>query len=111
MATNVNPLDNPLLREVERLSPATSLDLVVDYDDEDWPVYRSFSVGDIVISERGDLYRVQGFTLDDLVLTKPHGLGHNPLTMLVTFYPAGLSHPQDEGYGYRHRDGLVTLIG
>ena len=110
MATTfTHPLNNPLLREIERLSPAEDLTLPVGYDSDGWSVYECFVVGDIVVSRHNGLaYRVQGFTLDNLLLLKPHGLGHCETTLLVFGIAEGFPHPPREET-WRHPQGLVEF--
>jgi len=111
MATNFSPLTNPLLRGYDRVSPAISLDFVVGYDSEGWPVYRAFSVGNIVVNERGELLKVQGFTLDNEVLVSVHGLGHPAGISGYSYRPEGLEHLKTPDGDLRHRDGLVAFTG
>lgn len=92
MATNSSSLrsSNPLLRDFDRVSPAQSLTLTVGFDDEGWDIVELFTVGEVVASASGRLYRVIGFSLDDDVLVKPYGLGHDPLVRSLSFRPEGL---------------------
>lgn len=91
--TRFDPRNNPLLRDVDRVSPATELTLVVDYDDEGWGVWKTFSVGMVAAIELGygDLWQVVGFTLDNEVLVRPYGLGATTLVTLVCVKPSGFA--------------------
>lgn len=81
---------NPLLRDYDRLSPAQSLDLIVGYDDEGWAIYQGFGLGQIVASQVGNTYKVIGFTLDNEIIVKPYGLGHDPAIKSMCFQSEGL---------------------
>jgi len=102
-----NPLNNPLLRDVERLSPKAQLCLCVGYDDEGWEAWEGFSALEIVTI--GELsWRIQGFTLDDEVVVSPHGLNHHPAVRWMTVHPAAIRKQKDE-YAILHRDGIVEF--
>lgn len=61
------------------LSPAKSLDLTVGYDEENWPIFRTFYVGQrLANTQSGKLYKVIGFTKADTIICTPSGFGHNP---------------------------------
>lgn len=109
LSNALSPLANPLLREVENVSPAMSLDLVVsfttDEDGSQWPVYRTYFVGAIMVAS-GKLYRVEGFTRDNLVIVAPHGLGHDPLVRTMLFRYEGLDYPPTEEV-LLHKDCLI----
>lgn len=113
MATNssslrfADPRQNPALRGFERISPALSLDLTVGFDSEGWPEFRCFSVGDIVVSANGNLYKIAGFSLDNAVFVTPHGLGLHRAILAVEFKPEGLAHLPKEAYTPFHKNGLV----
>lgn len=83
-------LVNPLLRDADRVSPAQCLDLVIGNDDEGWPLYQCFAVGQIVVSLNGNLYKIIGFSLDNEVFVKPYGLNHDPAIRWIQFKPEGL---------------------
>ena len=76
---------SPLLREAERVSPATSLDLVVGYDADGFPVYCGFAVGTKFSTPKGLGYKVIGFSLDNHVFAVPYGLGHEAAVRFVEF--------------------------
>jgi len=99
-----------LLFPDHRVSPAQALDLPVSVDAEGWEVYRTFRVGDIVVSGTGQLYRVQGFTRDNTVLVTQHGLGADPAITGLEFLAAGLDHPKAQNVMI-HRDGLIQFEG
>lgn len=78
-----NPLKNALLREAERVSPATSLDLVIGYEADGQPIYCCLAVGQLILSPMGRGYRVIGFSLDNHVFAQPYGLGTDPLVRFI----------------------------
>lgn len=88
-------LVNPLLRDHDNVSPAQDLTLVVGYDNEGWPVFRCFRVGDLVESLNGNRYRVIGFSLSNTVFVKPHGLIEMKGISSVEFFPDGLNHADE----------------
>lgn len=107
--------DNPQLR----YSPASSVDIVTDYDEDGWEVWTTYAVGDLVQSfPSGDVWRVVGFTKDDQVLCRPHGLTDG-LIAGATFAPGRSSGTGERGLEpfsqyvtetvYSHRDGLVSF--
>lgn len=76
---------SPLLREAERVSPATSLDLVVGHDADGWPIYYGFVVGTRFATTRGRAFKVIGFSLDNHVFAVPYGLNADPGVRMVEF--------------------------
>lgn len=104
------PRHNPLLRDVENVSPALELSLVVEYDAEGWEVRECFRVGAVVSSLNGRLYRIIGFSYDDTVFVSPHGLGHEAGVSSVEFKAAGLRNLTGEAVELlRHKHGLVSF--
>lgn len=76
---------SPLLRNAERVAPATSLDLVVGRDSDGWPIYCGFAVGTRFATTRGRAYKVIGFSLDNHVFAIPYGLIADPGVRMVEF--------------------------
>jgi len=113
MNSNTDPRNNPLLREVERVSPATSLTLVTGYDEDGRAVDTIFRVGDLVVNMRRDTFRIMGFTLDNLVVCKPYGLDADPavVTVLYDVERAGLRHVPSADEFTSHVNGLVIFAG
>jgi hypothetical protein len=112
LSNALSPLVNPLLREVANVSPAMSLDLVVsfttDEDGSQWPVYRTYFVGAVMLSVHSrQLWRVEGFTRDNLVIVSPHGLAHGKGITTVVFRHEGLDYPPCEEV-LQHRDSLLV---
>lgn len=93
------------------VSPAETLDIVVGYDEDGFENFRTFSAGDVVVNSSGLLFRVWGFTVDNLVIVRPHGLGHHPAFSSAVYMAVGLEHPTPAYMGQRHKDGLITLAG
>jgi len=89
-------------------SPAQALDFVVGSDNDGWPVYLSLRVGDIVTTAAGSMYRVAGFTRNNTVLCRPHGLGHDPAVIGTEFRPSSLSVPHNDA-SVTHCCGLVVF--
>ncbi|MCP4567933.1 MAG: hypothetical protein GY841_10175 [FCB group bacterium] len=95
---------------IENPSPALSLDLVVGNDSDGWPVYRQFVAGSRMVSQSGKLYKVVGFTRDDLVVVVQAGLEIDPAISSVTFEPEGLDFLKGTSLeASRHKEGLVWL--
>ena len=93
-----------------RVSPAQVLDLIVGCDAEGWATYRTFRVGDIVMSCPTKAYRVAGFTLGNTVLVTQHGLAHDPMVMGLEFEPKHLYHMRPASQDIlMHSDGLVLF--
>lgn len=112
MNTNTDPRNNPLLREIERVSPATSLTLGVgQYDEDGWEIMYIFAVGSIVTNTRGDALRIMGFTLDDLVICQPYGLGSDPAIKTILYRAAGLVIVPEAEEGLAHVNGLISFFG
>ena len=114
MTTPMNlqdPRNNPLLREIERVSPALELCLYcgefeTDADGIVWELPQMYAVGAVMVSKAGNLYRIVGFTLDNLVIAQPHGLGHDSSISTVVFKPEGLHYPK-AAETLRHKDSLI----
>jgi hypothetical protein len=113
LSNALSPLANPLLREVENVSPAMSLDLVVGFTTEEdgsqWPVYRTYFVGALMVdSHSRQLWRVLGFTRDNHVIAAPHGFHVGALRVaFATFSHEGLDYPPCEEV-LQHRDSLLV---
>lgn len=89
------------------LSPVEFIDTIVDYDEEGWPVWETFSVGERVVSTTGRLYKIIGFTKANGFIVTQSGLDIDPKIRFLEF-AGGLRHEKPE-VDATHKTGLVSM--
>ncbi len=102
-----NPQANSIWTDYP-VSPATSLGLETGIDGYGDSVFETFAIGDIVVSQNGNAYKVSAFTYNNTVLVTNHAGDFDPASIGAEFESTGLTHPKAQALT-GHVSGLVLF--
>ena len=89
-------------------SPAHSITIVNGFDNDGWEEWLTLTVGNIVVSEMGRMYKIIGFTTKNTIICVQYGLDIDPAILHLEFTTGmGLKHALLPEYEYRHKDSLI----
>lgn len=102
MGSIVKPLTNPEYENLKKqwdtlnVSPTCSIDVTVGYNEEGYPIFLSFQLGDI-IEKDGLSCKVVGFTRRNTVLSIPHEGDHQSGVVGYELTPKEIYRGMQEG--------------